>query len=650
MPQAARTYASPCPSPPPTGKGEGIASFNGNITELKRNAGGTLIDNLEYYYDHENHTDKLGLVSNRLYLVDEQSTHPGGNDLKKGDLEGADFYPNTPSSWNYDYDPIGNLIQDKNEKIDQIIWTVTGKVSDVIFEVDLPNNSYNLAFRYDPMGNRIAKIQKPHASLANCTTWTITWYARDAQGNVLAVYNKPQDSLNFRATEFNIYGSSRIGMVTQPEQLSETPTVPVAHSQPLGLKVYEFSNHLGNVLTTFSDRKIATEGAPGYVAHYTAEILSSTDYYPFGFEMPGRIYTGGGYRYGFNGKEQDPETYGKGNIYDYGFRIYNPRIGKFLSVDPLTASFPWYTPYQFAGNKPIWAIDLDGLEEFFVTRFFDQFGALYQTTITQVSDNIVYARAAFSHNAVFHCSRVDVQAAGTATVLYTGSYSGNFSDPADAINTVADLRVTLSVLNASGTRTSDGRTATMAFSNWATGLTSTVLNADGTIFETIPVATPLTISSSTVAVPANAPTMPPSINAVPENVLMRGNTLDPLNPQYVPGSRFGYASRSYSKPLGSNTGRLDITLTGTISINPNPSPSLVAFLSTGLTQPNNPPTIPVAPAVTPTTTPASTPASTPAVTPATTPAATPAPTPATTPTVTPTAAPSTTPGTRPTTP
>ncbi|MFM7431818.1 MAG: hypothetical protein ACKO1F_18270 [Flammeovirgaceae bacterium] len=37
-----------------------------------------------------------------------------------------------------------------------------------------------------------------------------------------------------------------------------------------------------------------------------------------------------------------------------------------LSVDPLTKSYPWYTPYQFAGNKPIIAIDLDGLEPKYV--------------------------------------------------------------------------------------------------------------------------------------------------------------------------------------------------------------------------------------------------------------------------------------------
>jgi len=65
------------------------------------------------------------------------------------------------------------------------------------------------------------------------------------------------------------------------------------------------------------------------------------------------------FRYKFNGKETDSET----GTQDYGFRIYNPALGRFLSVDPLTKNYPWYTPYQFAGNKPILAIDLDGLEE-----------------------------------------------------------------------------------------------------------------------------------------------------------------------------------------------------------------------------------------------------------------------------------------------
>lgn len=40
----------------------------------------------------------------------------------------------------------------------------------------------------------------------------------------------------------------------------------------------------------------------------------------------------------------------------------DPRIARFLSVDPLTKEYPMLTPYQFASNTPIWAIDLDGLE------------------------------------------------------------------------------------------------------------------------------------------------------------------------------------------------------------------------------------------------------------------------------------------------
>ena|GEM_PF-1480826 len=48
--------------------------------------------------------------------------------------------------------------------------------------------------------------------------------------------------------------------------------------------------------------------------------------------------------------------------YDYGFRIYNPQIAKFLTVDPLSPKYPWYTPYQYAGNMPVVFVDVDGLE------------------------------------------------------------------------------------------------------------------------------------------------------------------------------------------------------------------------------------------------------------------------------------------------
>lgn len=83
--------------------------------------------------------------------------------------------------------------------------------------------------------------------------------------------------------------------------------------------------------------------------------------------QPGRQFSlGSGYRYGFNGKENDNEVKGEGSQQDYGMRIYDPRLGRFLSVDPITAKYPELTPYQFASNTPIQAIDLDGLEAFFI--------------------------------------------------------------------------------------------------------------------------------------------------------------------------------------------------------------------------------------------------------------------------------------------
>lgn len=43
-------------------------------------------------------------------------------------------------------------------------------------------------------------------------------------------------------------------------------------------------------------------------------------------------------------------------------RIYDPRLARFLSIDPLTYTYPYYTPYQYVGNDPIKYIDLDGAE------------------------------------------------------------------------------------------------------------------------------------------------------------------------------------------------------------------------------------------------------------------------------------------------
>ncbi len=87
------------------------------------------------------------------------------------------------------------------------------------------------------------------------------------------------------------------------------------------------------------------------------------------------------YRYGFNGKENDDEIQGIGNVYDYGFRIYNSRLGRFLSVDPLQKEFPWNSPYTYAENDVVRCVDIDGLEKYVVTNFRDANGKITKTVI-----------------------------------------------------------------------------------------------------------------------------------------------------------------------------------------------------------------------------------------------------------------------------
>ena len=63
-------------------------------------------------------------------------------------------------------------------------------------------------------------------------------------------------------------------------------------TQTRGAKEYELTNHLGNVLTTVSDKKIGVPSTANnaLVDHYEPDVLSVHDYYPFGMLQPGRSY------------------------------------------------------------------------------------------------------------------------------------------------------------------------------------------------------------------------------------------------------------------------------------------------------------------------------------------------------------------------
>lgn len=59
--------------------------------------------------------------------------------------------------------------------------------------------------------------------------------------------------------------------------------------------------------------------------------------------------------------------YGEGNAYSFEFRVHDPRIGRFWSIDPLYKKCPYWSPYQFAGNNVIQCVDIEGLETYSAT-------------------------------------------------------------------------------------------------------------------------------------------------------------------------------------------------------------------------------------------------------------------------------------------
>jgi RHS repeat-associated protein len=183
---------------------------------------------------------------------------------------------------------------------------------------------------------------------------------------------------------FTTIGSSRFGMYK--------PSVQEG-AQTLGKRNYELSNHLGNVLAVITDN-IHMAGDSVWTT-----VSRTSDYYPFGLDMEGRSLrdtTALATRYGFNGKEKDPSVEWGSATYDYGFRIYNPTIAKFLSVDPLTQSYPELTPYQFASNSPISGIDLDGHE--FVLKIYSPI--LSEKFNKAVNENDIYEQRRITNYAL----------------------------------------------------------------------------------------------------------------------------------------------------------------------------------------------------------------------------------------------------------
>ncbi len=282
---------------------------NGNITSqwrLANSAGscGSQLDLLSYNYDLSN-------GRNRLTHIDDSY----GTNCIPGEL--TDQAPG-----NYQYNESGQLISDVQEN-NFIIYNAYGKVKRIHNGTSI-SSPIKVDYFYGVNGQRIGKRVYENG-------FTDTWYVHGG-GSVQGIYESACAGCTPDLQEIPIQGAGRIGMAYL------TPNLAWEYH-------YELSDHLGNV------RAVLREGDGG-----EQEVVQYSDYYPFGWEMPGRSFVNAErYRYAFQGQfaERDEET--GWNAFE--LRSYDGRVGRWMTIDPM---YEFYSPYLAFGNTPNQTMDPTG--------------------------------------------------------------------------------------------------------------------------------------------------------------------------------------------------------------------------------------------------------------------------------------------------
>ncbi len=290
---------------------------NGNIDRMSRRDGsGSIFDELTYEYNKD---ASDGKINNRLrYISDGTSFRLDGN---------SDLF--TQPVDNYVYDAKGRLEEDKAED-HKMSWLYSDKIKQI------SEGGQTVDFYYDALGRRVFKKNNQ----TNIGELTI----RDFSGKVLAEYEIKNTNIYLK--NIPLYADNRIGAISL-DTLINNPVATSRWSQYRGAKVYELKNQVGDINALVSDRRI-NDGA-----NYSADVRKATEYFPFGMIMPGRDSSTTDYRYGFQGMEQDDDLKGKGNSISTEFRQYDPRVGRWLSVDPKAHLIRNMTPYNSFANNPI---------------------------------------------------------------------------------------------------------------------------------------------------------------------------------------------------------------------------------------------------------------------------------------------------------
>ena len=235
------------------------------------------------------------------------------------------------------YDANGNLISDLDRGISSIKYNLLNLPDTIQFI-----NGNQIVNLYDASGRKYKSIIYTNLSAAITPCYEIVHYTSNT------------DSVEYRVTEY----VDNVEYYYTPRDTTSKIFNAVGYYTDSAY-FYYVKDHLGNICA---------------VVNVDADsVIQRTMYYASGVPMAASIGRDE-QPYLYNGKEF-VEAHGW-HTYDYGFRGYYAPIGRFTSIDPLAEQTPWQSPYAYAGNNFINAIDWMGLSgmttEYYYTEINNQ--------------------------------------------------------------------------------------------------------------------------------------------------------------------------------------------------------------------------------------------------------------------------------------
>ncbi|WP_336717108.1 DUF6443 domain-containing protein [Chryseobacterium mucoviscidosis] len=322
--------------------------YNGNISEVDwRTANGNILK--RYYYKY----DGLDRLKDAIYEEPSITIPPANN---YGESLTYDINGNIKTLKRY------SGFTGSQMMIDDLNYSVYDGNRLIVIN-DSQNNSIGYPsggnpITYDANGNMISHLDK---KITN-----INYNFLDLPSKVSFNYSNASVSFKYRADGIKMqqvysYKNPRSGTQLSTatnylngfqyieSALSFYPTSEGYYDFQYNRYVYQYKDQVGNIRIAY------------YNNNGVATIDKETNYYPFGMEYFGANGTyplNRQYFYGFQEQEKQEQT----GWNTFKWRNYDPTMGRFFNVDPLSEKYAYQSHYNFSENRVVDSRELEGLE------------------------------------------------------------------------------------------------------------------------------------------------------------------------------------------------------------------------------------------------------------------------------------------------